>query len=137
MSKHSKHIPIKPLNEYVGNMGYSSTIGGRSFPMFQYTIRAFNKDLEQKSGMNGNEDFSILIGHKVKGVCAYDNKEHEGVIKSFFKDKGGTEIKYVYIIDQNSQMVPLWPETIKKSFVDLPKKNNNRNQNIRMALFVK
>lgn len=109
------------LGTYVGNSGVGTNGGGYGKnPYFIYQILDLNSTLSQKGndlkGKKGAMKFHLLIGDKVKGICALDNKEHTGLIQRFFVDGDSKDMSptYIYILDENSMVVPLYPKTIVK-----------------------
>lgn len=114
----------KHLNEYYGQgftgpsgSSSSSTLGSQ--PYCEYRILPLNHSLEQKGNSSKTQlhEFPIRVGDSVYGKCLYDGKIHSGKISRFYYEEGSTKIKYVYIIDQNAELVPLYPLTIKKKLM--------------------
>lgn len=115
-----RNAPSHHLNEWfgagtsggTGMLGSSATNGQ---PYCEYKIIPLSFNLQQR-GNSTKEDFGefpINIGQYVYGNCVYDDKEHHGRILSFYEEEGkNDEIKYVYILDQNREIVPLYPESI-------------------------
>lgn len=119
-----KRIRKSPLNEYYGQgftgpsgSSSSSTLGSQ--PYCEYRILPLTHSLEQKgnSTKTNLHEFPIRVGDAVYGKCLYDGKIHTGKISRFYYEEGSTLIKYVYIIDQNAELVPLYPSTVKKKLM--------------------
>ena len=112
--------PRKKLNEWYG-AGFSdsnilgSSAGKSGQPYCEYRILPLSFNLQQK-GNSSKEDFRdwpINIGQYVYGKCVYDKKEHHGRILNFYYEEGKNDlIKYIFILDQNREIVPLMPETV-------------------------
>lgn len=108
---------LEYLGTYSGNSGVGTNGGGSGRnPYFIYQILDLNSSLSQKGNTTAPKKFHLLIGDKIKGVCALDNKEHTGVIQSFYVDGNSKDMKptYIYILDEQSVLVPLFPKTIVK-----------------------
>ena len=116
--KYKKEEPVyEYLGTYVGNSGVGTNGGGYGKnPYFIYQILDLNSTLSQKGNSSKAAKFYLLVGDKVKGICALDNKEHTGLIQRFYVDEKSTDMKptYIYILDTNSVVVPLYPKTIVK-----------------------
>lgn len=99
---------------FSGPSGSSGSTSSTGQPYCEYRILPLSHNLEQKG--NTNKDTNIVyisIGNKVSGKCVYDNKIHYGTITRLFVPEGSVLVSLVYILDENSQIVPLYPETIK------------------------
>lgn len=106
------------LGTYSGNSGVGTNGGGSgSSPYFVYQILSLNSTLSQKGNTTKPSKFHLLVGDTVEGVCALDNKKHKGVIQKFFVSDTNAdtmEPTYIYILDTNAMVVPLFPKTIVK-----------------------
>ena len=112
---------MKPLLEFQGG-GYSSlgTSGStHDQPYCEYRVFPLLHNLEQKGNSTdfNIKAFDIKVGDVVSGICLYDSKTHTGPIQRFYRDAEkdpNAGPKYVYILDQDSRLVPLNPKTLKK-----------------------
>ena len=113
----SRKPVLEYLGTYCGNSGVGTNGGGSGkSPYFIYQILDLNSSLSQKGNTTKPSKFHLLVGDKVRGICALDNKEHTGLIQKFYVDANSKDMKptYIYILDEQSVIVPLFPKTIVK-----------------------
>lgn len=85
-------------------------------PYLVYRIRPLSFNLSQKTpAVCKNPNARLFVrGSYVKGICTYDDKEHTGTVQKVYRDADNPDrVSSVYILDMNSMMVPLEPETVK------------------------
>lgn len=106
---------------FVGPSGSNGSTSSNGMPYCEYRILPLLHNLEQKgnsSNINLKKNNRLYLGEHVYGICTYDDKVHHGVIQRFYREEGSLKISLIYILDQNSQVVPLYPNSIKKNKIN-------------------
>lgn len=116
---------------FTGPSGSSGSMSSSGQPYCEYRILDLNSNLSQKGNTAKiKKEIPITLGVQVYGICTEDNKKHYGPIKRFYITPDSQDISIIYILDQNSEIVPLDPKTVK-----IKKNYYNKNNNINYSDF--